>query len=456
MTKNFLVSFKWLLPGLGIKRWLLLAACGLVIFSGGLMLLTSSRSALIVELFFVELLESWTGLAIPSTLVDLLFALVGLLVIIWSSSRIFRSVYRATSPNSERDIMDLLYERRQLDHGLKIVAIGGGTGLSTLLRGLKAHTSNIWAIVSVSDDGGSSGRLSKELGMLPPGDIRNCMTSLADDENMLSELFSYRFHDGKGLEGHSFGNLFLAALTDMYGSFEIALQKASQILAIRGRVLPVTLTPTTLCANLADGRTIRGESEIPKAGGKVVKAFLDPADCQPPAEVLKVIQQADVIVLGPGSLYTSVIPNLLINGVAEAVHKAPAPKIYVCNVMTQPGETDGYSAADHLQAIDDHVGYSLVDYVIVNVTPPSKLRNKYRSMGAHPIKPALAQLRKMGVTPVPSNLVNEDSLVRHNPVFLAESIIELMARYRSSSIEMPIPAKTRPSMSEQPPTDINK
>ncbi len=441
LFNKFLRSFRWLLPGMGVKRWIVVLIFGLLLFSTGLMLLNSNKAALELELALQNICANTLGLKVESLTIDWALILLGIAVAWWSAHCGFNVILETRAeqsgqPADRQDLVDLMYERRQLSHGLKIVAIGGGTGLSTLLRGLKRHTSNITAIVSVSDNGGSSGRLSKELGILPPGDLRHCMTALADDENLLNELFCYRFHEGEGLEGHSFGNLFLAALTDIYGDFEEALRKGSQVLNICGRVIPATLTPTTLCAQLADGRVIRGESEIPEAHGQINKVYLEPAQCTPPQEVLKAIQEADGIILGPGSLYTSVIPPLLINGLAEAVKKAKAPKIYVCNVMTQPGETDKYSAADHLKAINKHVGGNIANYVVVNVAPPNRLRKKYQKSGAHPIKADLSQLRALGVTPITANLVNESELVRHDPVYLAETIIDTLAAHRSRSTEV--------------------
>lgn len=430
---------------MGVKRWVASLGVGLLLLATGLMLLTSNRAALLLELSLQGLISRLLGWSVGSQTIDLTLLLLGLILSCWSAQRGFNALYKLDSPRDTRSLVDLIYERRQLSHGLKIVALGGGTGLSTLLRGLKNHTSNITAIVSVSDDGGSSGRLSKELGILPPGDLRNCMTALADDENLLSELFRYRFRDGQGLEGHSFGNLFLAALTDMCGDFEEALRKASQILAIRGQVLPATLTPTTLCAKLRDGRLIRGESEIPEARGQIQEVFLEPQQCTPPREVLHVIAEADCIILGPGSLYTSVIPPLLIEGIVQAIRQSKAPKIYVCNVMTQPGETDKYSAADHLEAIYHQVEAQLVDYIVVNMAPPNKLLAKYQKTGAHPIKLDLARLRAMGVTPIPANLVNEETLVRHDPAYLAETILDILAAHRSRSGELNLlKAQVRP------------
>lgn len=417
---------------MGVKRWAVIFVLGLAVCSAGFMLLFSAKFAIAAELSLQDLL-AWLGWRASSETVDIALALIGLILAGWSAFKMLAAVYKPTAYQPPgRALVDQVYERRQLSHGLKLAAIGGGTGLSTLLRGLKQHTSNISAIVSVADDGGSSGRLSKELGILPPGDLRHCMTALADDENLLSDLFCYRFQDGQGLQGHSFGNLFLAALTDMYdGNFEEALRQGSQILSIRGRVIPATTTPATLCAKLRDGRVIRGESEIPEARGEIVDVFLDPDGNIPPKEVFKVIAEADGIILGPGSLYTSVIPPLLIKGLADAVKKSKAPKIYICNVMTQPGETDKYSAADHLQAINHHVGGRIADYIIVNSAPPQKKRPAAAN-GSEPIKCDLSRLRSMGVTPVPANLVSEESPWRHNSDFLAETVVDIIAAHNSN------------------------
>ncbi|MEW6280157.1 MAG: gluconeogenesis factor YvcK family protein, partial [Candidatus Eremiobacterota bacterium] len=298
----------------------------------------------------------------------------------------------------------------------------------------KHYTSNLVAVVTVSDDGGSSGRLSKELGVLPPGDVRNCMVAMADDESLLSALFRHRFQDG-GLEGHSFGNLFLAALTEIAGDFELAVELSSQILATRGRVLPATLSKTVLCARHTDGSVTQGESAIPHRRVAIERVYLEPSDCDPPAQVLAEIQQADAIVLGPGSLFTSVIPNLLVNGVAEAVVRSPAPKIYTCNVMTQPGETDGFSAADHLDALLRHAGRPVVDYALVNLAFPQRLVDKYRAEGAHPVLADMVRIEKMGIEPIGANLISETDLVRHDSDRLARAIIDLIARHRSQEVE---------------------
>ncbi len=434
MTKG-VGFFKWLWPGLGLKRCLTLGLLGIASLCLGLTLLTNNRYALDIEAGFIDLCQYLFDYR-PSTFsVDIGFVVLGFIFLSIALYRAAYSLYSVTKANPGSSMINTIYRGGQPNYGLRIVTIGGGTGLSTLLRGLKKHTTNITAIVSVSDDGGSSGRLSKELGMLPPGDIRNCITALADDENLLTELFQYRFPEGQGLGGHSFGNLFIAALDGIYHDFEVALKKGSKMLAIRGRVLPATLAATTLCAKLRDGRIIKGESNIPKANGEVTDVFLEPSNCQAPPEVIKAIHEADAIILGPGSLYTSVMPNLLIKNITKALEQAEAPIIYVCNVMTQTGETDGYTAADHLQAIYHHVKKPLVDYIIVNVEPPHQLREKYEKVGAHPVKPDLARLRSMKVTPVPSNLVKEDQLVRHDPDFLAETIVDLLGQIKFKANE---------------------
>ena len=255
---------------------------------------------------------------------------------------------------------------------LKVVALGGGTGLSTLLRGLKQLTSKITAIVTVSDDGGSSGRLRAEMGVLPPGDIRNCLVALADSESLMTELFNYRFKGNGPLAGHSFGNLFIAAMSDITGDFDLAVKRSSDVLAIRGRVLPATCDDCVLGAILEDGRRVLGESVLATCDSPISRVFLEPGDCKPLPEALRAIDEADAIVLGPGSLYTSVIPNLLVPGMADAIATSKAVKIYVCNVMTEAGETTGYTAQRHLAAIRNHAGDEVVDWVIVSNSPISR------------------------------------------------------------------------------------
>lgn len=419
---------KWLVPGLRVKRWLFVCWLGLLVFSTG--------SILLVEVLSGGLGRLWHLLSpLQAGLLGAACLVGGSVAMIQGMRGFSRVIYQLGGPTDRRQMVEVLYERHQLQRGLKIVAIGGGTGLASLLRGLKAYTSNLVAVVTVSDDGGSSGRLSKELGVLPPGDVRNCLVALADDESLLGSLFRHRFVEG-GLEGHSFGNLFLAAMTEVAGDFELAVELSSQILATRGRVLPATLTTTVLCARYTDGSVIQGESQIPLKRQPIERVYLEPSSCVPPAQVLTEIADADAIVLGPGSLYTSVLPNLLVQGMVDAVLRSHAPKIYACNVMTQPGETDSFSAGDHLDVLLRHAGAPLIDYALVNLAfPASRLTAKYKAEGADPVLADLRRIEKMGIEPIGANLISETELVRHDSDRLARAIIDLIARHRSKEVE---------------------
>lgn len=326
----------------------------------------------------------------------------------------------------------LLYDKRILIKGPKIVAIGGGTGLGTMLRGLKAYSSNITAVVTVADDGGGSGILRQELGMLPPGDIRNCILALADTEPILEQLLQYRFQDGT-LKGQSFGNLFLAAMDGISSSFEEAVRRMSDVLAVTGRVLPVTLDNVMLCADLEDGCVICGESKIGTHSsfhkGKIKHVYLEPSGAKPLQEVLDAISEADIIVLGPGSLYTSIIPNLLVKGICPAIKKSKALKVYVCNVMTQPSETEGYSVSDHISALEEHSLKGIIDCCIVNnASIPYDLREKYVNDGAEQVFIDRENISGAGIRLIEGNYVTtKNNYVRHDHHKLAETVIELVA-----------------------------
>ncbi|MBO6088387.1 YvcK family protein [bacterium] len=327
--------------------------------------------------------------------------------------------------SDNHSLLEQLYRRRKLNRGPKIVAIGGGTGLSMLLRGIKHITNNVTAVVTVGDDGGSSGRLREEMGVLPPGDIRNCIAALADDEDLITKLFQYRFKTGEGLEGHSFGNLFLTALCSITGDLVRAVKESSNVLSIRGRVLPSTLDDMKLVAEMEDGRIIHGESNIPEAHGKIKRLFTDPKDCKALDDVITAIREAELIILGPGSLYTSVIPNLLVNEISEEISKSNAKKLYVCNIMTQPGETDNYTVTDHVNALMKHAGSEkIIDTVLVNDFMPSNLAKKYQMSGSYPVKLDLDNLKKLGVKYFPKKLIedNKEGLVRHSSNRVARAI----------------------------------
>ncbi|MEW6546946.1 MAG: uridine diphosphate-N-acetylglucosamine-binding protein YvcK [Bacillota bacterium] len=309
---------------------------------------------------------------------------------------------------------------------LRIVAIGGGTGLSTLLRGLKSHPVDITAIVTASDDGGSSGKLRGQLGVPPPGDIRNCLVALAEAEPLMQELFQYRFPAGSELGGHSLGNLLLAALTQLTGDFEQAVALCSGVLKIRGQVLPATRDPVVLGAELQDGSVVRGETVVTTCGPRVRRLFLEPAGAEPLPQALEALEAADAIVLGPGSLYTSVIPPLLVEGLRQAVCRTQALRIYVCNVMTQPGETDGYSASRHVEVLFGQVGAQVADVAVVNVQRPHPdLLVRYRVQGAQPVVADPEVMRSMGLRVVKGRLLQEGDWVRHHPERLARVVVGL-------------------------------
>ena len=327
----------------------------------------------------------------------------------------------------------------------RVIALGGGTGLSMLLRGLKEHIApltngaavplaiHVDAVVTVTDDGGSSGRLRREYSILPPGDIRNCIVALSPDEALLAKLFQYRFAGrGRGLAGHSFGNLFLAALTDVTGDFPEAVKLSSNVLATRGRIFPSTAANVTLKATLDNGRIISGETRISRSSRPIRRVQLVPSTASPLAEVLSSIRKADLILLGPGSLYTSLIPNLLVRGIAGAIANSRAQCVYIANVMTQPGETDGYSVADHVRAIYEHVGKQLFHAVVLNrsVPPPAILR-RYRRQGAEPVNLSLSELKKMGLKCIIGNLLQRGSIIRHDQRRLAKLVLTHFADHRS-------------------------
>jgi uncharacterized cofD-like protein len=328
---------------------------------------------------------------------------------------------------------------KPLPPSFRVVALGGGTGLSTLLRGLKEYVfrvpdehaslerpiADLAAIVTVTDDGGSSGRLRRENRILPPGDIRNCMVALSKDEALLGRLFQYRFHAGRGLIGHNFGNLFLAALTHVTGDFTEAIRVSSKVLAIRGRIFPSTLSNVHLVASLENGRIVHGETSITASRTPIKKLHLSPRRVRPLPKAIEAIKQADLILLGPGSLYTSILPNLLIPEIASAMAKSKAPRVYIANLMTQPGETSGYALADHLRAIQKHVPHRVIDWVVANrqsVSPD--VARRYRAQGAEPVAIDLPALQKLGFRAILDNLLEEHGVIRHDTKRLSRLLLE--------------------------------
>lgn len=315
---------------------------------------------------------------------------------------------------------------RRLQQGPHIVVIGGGTGLSVLLRGLKEYTSNITAIVSVGDDGGSSGRIREQFGMVPVGDVRNCIVALSDREDLMEQIFDYRFERGEGLDGHSLGNLLLVAMAYLTGSFHNAVSDINEVLQIRGQVLPVTDEPITLKAILDDDTEIVGESCVSQADRPIVRLTIEPEDVQPLAEALEAIASAEAIILGPGSLFTSIIPNLLVDGIVDAILQSHAMKFYVCNVMTQAGETDNFTAEDHLFSLLEHGRKGIVDYILVNnhETLDQDILQRYAEEGAIPVKYHKEKLEKLNAKVVEADLLNEQQVLRHDSARLAEAIMD--------------------------------
>lgn len=317
--------------------------------------------------------------------------------------------------------------------GPKVVVVGGGTGLGTILRGLKEITSNLTAIVTVADDGGSSGRLRQEFGILPPGDIRNCLVAMADLEPLMEKLMQYRFEPGTVFEGHSFGNLFLTVMTNVSGDFVEAIKESSKVLAVRGQVLPATLEQVGLKADYVDGSVVRGESAIPKLRRPIERIHLEPENIKPVGAAITAIAEADIILLGPGSLFTSIIPNLLVEDIAKAIHDASAIKVYICNAMTQPGETDDYTASQHVEAIIKHAGKGLIDLAIVNTGKiPENILGKYAEEGGRPVVADLDRIKGLGISPIGVDIVSRGGVIRHDAAKLAALVDELV---RNEKIE---------------------
>jgi uncharacterized cofD-like protein len=429
-------AFKWLLPGMRVKRWLLLLLLGIVAVGLGLAYVlkdiyetwTFPSAVYYITLQFID--RKWRALIVGGA---------GLIAVLVAIVQINRSLLAAYVRPGDANVVDTVYRYRQRDRGPKIVAIGGGTGLSTLLRGLKAYSNHITAIVTVADDGGSSGRLRRELGVLPPGDFRNCIAALATDESLTTQLFQYRFSRGAGLEGHSFGNLFIAAMAGITGSSERAILESSRVLATRGQILPSTLTDVTLCADLRETQDeqvtlhrVAGESSIPTLGWPIERVYLEPDN--PPAYpgALHAILDADLIVLGPGSLYTSILPNLLVPNITQAIRASTAMKVFVCNVATQHGETDGFSVEDHLRALEMHVGPTLCTYVLANAP---------KGRPATDANYLMVELRgelPAGCRVLTAGLEDENNPWRHDSARLAKALFDFyVAEHDHAIIETP-------------------
>nr|WP_253197975.1 gluconeogenesis factor YvcK family protein [Clostridium gasigenes] len=408
----------WMRPGVKLKRWMFFGIFGVLLIAFGFTELVTRRVYDIYYKIFYICLN-----------------LTGIFVIYISVTEMIKSIVALTSKGyvklslDSRKMESLIYEKRLLVKGPKIVVIGGGTGLSTMLRGLKYYTSNITAIVTVGDDGGGSGDLREDLGMLPPGDIRNCILALADTEPLMEELLQYRFPDGR-LKNQSFGNLFLAAMNGVSENFEDAIQKMSSVLAVTGKVLPVTLDDMKLVAKLENGSIVEGESQIPNEvinqKSKIKKLMINPKDARALEESLKALREADAIVMGPGSLYTSIVPNLLVKDIVENIKKSDAIKIYICNIMTQPGETDNFSVSDHIKILQKYGGRNIVDYVIANRGDiPKVVKEKYLEDSSQLVELDRKELKALGVEAIEATLAKtEKAYVKHDTEYLAEVLVD--------------------------------
>lgn len=410
---NFL---KWFYFGMHIKRWLALVIIGVAIMGLGF-------GYILREIYVTYTFPGWvyylTLQFLPRFVRGALFITSSIGLIVFAVWRLNTSLLAAFIPQRGDDsILDTIYRYRYQARGPKVVAIGGGTGLPVLLRGLKQHTSNLTAIVTVGDDGGSSGRLRRELGVLPPGDVRNCIAALAEAEPLMTELFQYRFNEGSGLEGHSFGNLFIVAMSGITGNFEEAIRETSRVLAVRGQILPSALSSVTVHARTEENETISGESSITERGTKIREVFLQPPNVQANPEAIRAILEADLIVCGPGSLLTSVLPNLLVDGIRQALAISQATKIYVCNVATQHGETDGFTVSDHFETLVRHIGPGLFDYILANDNVKGPLPEEWHST---PV--VVDRMVVDGARVITADVVSERNRYHHDSEKLAAAIM---------------------------------
>jgi uncharacterized cofD-like protein len=433
---------RWLQPGLVVKRWMLTSGLGLVLALLGAAVWADLKP-IYWSLETINWLLAQLTTVLPRGITGPLVLIAGAALVIWGQSRSFGSIQQALAPEKGTVLVDALLAQRRLNRGPNIVAIGGGTGLSTLLSGLKAHSGNITAIVTVADDGGSSGVLRRELGVQPPGDIRNCLAALATEEPLLTRLFQYRFKAGTGLEGHSFGNLFLSALTAITGSLESAITASSRVLAVQGQVVPATTADVRLWAELENGQRIEGESAIGHAPSPIVRLGCLPE--RPPAlpRALEAIAEADLIVLGPGSLYTSLLPNLLVPELVAAISRSKAPRLYICNLMTQPGETDGLDVTGHLRAIEAQLASLGVERRLFTAVlaqedlSDNPLVEHYRSRGAEPVCCDARQLRSQGyeVMLAPLQGARPSATLRHDPRSVALAVMRFYRQHRKGKTD---------------------
>ncbi|MGD8454967.1 MAG: uridine diphosphate-N-acetylglucosamine-binding protein YvcK [Anaerolineales bacterium] len=423
IVENIRQFLRWFTPGLGVKRWFFVILMGTTAISIGLAFLLLDLYRNTTDDRFLTFISYISLIFLPRPLRALIFAGLGIGLVIIGILRLNRSIL-APFIRPGRPVIDTLEHFRRIDRGPRVTVIGGGHGLATLLRGMKKFTRNLAAIVTVADDGGSSGRLRDSLGILPPGDIRNCLTALSSDEDLINQLFQYRYVGAGGeLEGHSFGNLFISALSEITGSFEDAVAESGRVLSVYGRVLPSTLHDVRLIADKSLPHVrrevrVKGESHISEVTGEVRRLWLEPNN--PPAfpAAVQALLQADMIVIGPGSLFTSILPNLLVPDIAAAIRTSKALKIFVCNATTQKGETDGYTCGDHISAIEDHIGPGFFDLIVSNGNSSGKLPEGVEWVEVNPELEAIYAVYQ-------SDLADEENPGRHDPEKLAQVVIDL-------------------------------
>lgn len=422
LLSNLKGLVKWLQPGLGVKRWIFAILLGTTIIALGLALFVIDIYRKAPDTWWLPIVSIASLLSLPRLLRVLIFVSLGVGIIVWGIVGLNKSLLGPFMKPGYA-IVDKLEQHQTRKHGPKIVAIGGGHGLSTLLRGLKTVSHNIYAVVTVADDGGSSGRLRESLGILPPGDVRNCLAALSDNEDLMAQLFQYRFTDAEGaLEGHSFGNLFISSMAEVTGSFEQAIAESGRVLAVSGRVLPASLENVNLIADILEdsGKTIQvaGESKITETAGRIQRVRLEPANPAAYPEVIQAILSAEIIVVGPGSLYTSILPNLLVKDIYSAIRASQGLKIFICNVATQKGETEGFTCGDHLRAIEEHISAKIFDIIVANDNPPSKYNQRVEAVQVEEgLKENYAVYKK--------DLLDIDHPWRHDPNKIAKVLINL-------------------------------
>jgi uncharacterized cofD-like protein len=424
---------RWLQPGLGIKRWILTILLGTTIIALGLAVFVIDLYRRVPETWWLPLISFASLRYLPRLIRVIIFEALGMGIIIWGVIGLNRSLL-GPFLRPGHTVVDRLEKYQSRKHGPKIVAIGGGHGLATLLRGLKTVSHNIYAVVTVADDGGSSGRLRESLGILPPGDVRNCLAALSDDEDLLAQLFQYRFTNAdESLKGHSFGNLFISSMAEVTGSFEQAIAESGRVLAVSGRVLPATLENVQLIADIRNPDSneisrVVGESKVTETAGIIKRVMLEPNNPAAYPEVIQSLLSADLIVIGPGSLYTSILPNLLVRDITSAIRASQALKIFICNVATQVGETEGFTCGDHLRVVEEHVGSNIFDIIVANEIAPSKYHQNVEGV-------EIEDELSMKYNVYKADLIDVENPWRHDPEKITQVLMDLL-RERTGPLTM--------------------